>query len=169
MKSNRLPRGLRNNNPFNIKRSNETWFGKTEFPSSTLGLTRDPDFEQFRLLKYGVRAGLKLLYNYVYLYKLDTVYKVLARFAPRSENALDAYVEFVENIISNYSAYKLHCPYLPGSSLAGKRNLFFIMCYAIIRFENGINDNVCINFKLSPKSLSDTFNEFFPKYEFKNY
>lgn len=168
MKSNKLPRGLRNNNPFNIKKSSQPWKGKItilpydDFPSEQV-------FEVFSSLKYGVRAGLKLLYNYVYLYKLDTVYKVLERFAPRCENALDVYVEYVENTISNYSATKLHQPYLQGSSLIGKRNIFFIMCYAIIRYENGINDNVCINFHLTPKALSATFDEFFPNYTFKNY
>lgn len=167
MKSDKLPRGLRNNNPFNIKKSEQPWQGKITYllPLSDI----DPTFEQFTTLELGVRAGLKLLYRYVYVYKLDTVYKVLERFAPRCENALDAYCDYVENIIVDYKNLYHTIQYSKGSSLFGQRALFFVMCHAIIRFECGINLNQCVNFKLSPRSLSDIFVKYFPNYNFKNY
>lgn len=51
-------RGLRNNNPLNIRLSATTrWQGEVR-PS------RDRSFCQFESMAYGYRAGLKLLQNY---------------------------------------------------------------------------------------------------------
>lgn len=79
-------RGIRNNNPFNIKKSNYKWIGKVE--------SSDPVFEQFKDLKYGCRAGLKLLLNYVRK-GFDTPSKIIHRFAPTSENNTNNYIDFI--------------------------------------------------------------------------
>lgn len=55
-----ITRGVRNNNPFNIKMSNKNnWLGKVKHSSNT-----DGTFEQFISMKYGLRAGVRLLKNY---------------------------------------------------------------------------------------------------------
>ena len=161
MISSKLPRGLRNNNPFNIKKSLQPWQGKRTI--SPDGSKLDPTFESFQSMRYGVRAGLKLLYNYIYLYGDTTVYKILSRFAPRSENATDAYCQFIENyILSGID----NCGYCKDGSLVGNKRAFFKMCEGIIKYENGIGVNCLYNFKLDSKSLQDTFFYFFPNYNF---
>ncbi|PJC85707.1 structural protein [Vibrio sp. HA2012] len=80
-------RGVRNNNPLNIKRGND-WNGETDIPL-------DPVFESFKEPKYGFRAGAKLLRNYQSLYGLNTIRELINRFAPYSENNTQAYVAFV--------------------------------------------------------------------------
>lgn len=82
-------RGIRNNNPFNIKRSSSRWKGKVPFKDST-----DNTFEQFISPDYGLRAGIILLRNYVNQ-GYDTYRKVINRFAPSSENDVNKYLDFV--------------------------------------------------------------------------
>lgn len=47
-----LPRGIRNNNPLNVRKSNNNWVGKVE-PS------KDKAFEQFLTMEHGIRAAMK--------------------------------------------------------------------------------------------------------------
>lgn len=54
------PRGIRNNNPGNLKISNSPWNGKIPIAQNT-----DGTFEQFKSLAYGTRATIKLLKNYI--------------------------------------------------------------------------------------------------------
>ena len=51
------PRGIRNNNPLNIRKGNN-WQGEIS-PQS------DKEFEQFESMTMGVRAGMKILRNYI--------------------------------------------------------------------------------------------------------
>lgn len=56
-------RGLRNNNPGNIKYSdNNAWDGKIEYAKNT---DSGKTYEQFVSMPYGIRASLKLLQNYI--------------------------------------------------------------------------------------------------------
>ncbi len=80
-------RGVRNNNPLNIKRGND-WNGETDIP-------KDPVFESFKEPKYGFRAGAKLLRNYQNIYGLNTTRELITRFAPYNENHTDNYISFV--------------------------------------------------------------------------
>lgn len=80
-------RGLRNNNPFNIKKSKSDWYGKKQ-------VSTDPAFEQFTCMYFGIRAGMKLLCNYVDK-GFDTPRKIIERFAPRCENATSAYLSYI--------------------------------------------------------------------------
>lgn len=54
------PRGIRNNNPGNIKKGNAAWQGKISLANNT-----DGTFEQFVSFPYGARATIKLLKNYI--------------------------------------------------------------------------------------------------------
>ena len=82
-----LPRGLRNNNPLNI-RIGSTWIGEREHPT-------DNEFEQFVSLAYGVRAAFIILRRYIRRYKLNTVRLIVERWAPRTENETEKYIQFV--------------------------------------------------------------------------
>ena len=82
-----LPRGIRNNNPLNIRIGN-VWLGEVDNPT-------DLEFEQFVSMEYGLRAAFVLLRRYIRHYHLDTVQKIISRWAPRSENHTDSYVASV--------------------------------------------------------------------------
>lgn len=81
------PRGIRNNNPLNIRIGN-TWLG--EVSENT-----DKQFEQFVHIKYGLRAGFVLLRRYIKHYKLDTVNEIISRWAPNNENNTATYINRV--------------------------------------------------------------------------
>lgn len=82
-----IPRGIRNNNPLNIRIGN-TWLGEVADPS-------DPSFEQFVTMQYGVRAACVLLRRYIRHYKRTTIPAIIAAWAPACENNTDAYVKTV--------------------------------------------------------------------------
>ena len=82
-----MSRGLKNNNPGNIRLSGVKYRG--EVPSA------DPAFKQFAAMAWGYRAVFMLLYTYQMKHGLNTVRQMISRYAPPSENHTDAYVEFV--------------------------------------------------------------------------
>ena len=88
------PRGIRNNNPLNIRKGSN-WKG--ERPVQT-----DKSFEEFETMEMGIRAGFKLLKNYVTGYggkvkPYDTIDKIIRRWAPPTENATEKYIQFVSD------------------------------------------------------------------------
>ncbi|MDE1151418.1 MAG: hypothetical protein PW788_02680 [Micavibrio sp.] len=79
------PRGIRNNNPGNIRLSAQKWHGqKVE--------QHDTAFIEFETPLAGLRALMKLLLTYQAKYGLDTVESIINRFAPPHENATDYYI-----------------------------------------------------------------------------
>lgn len=86
-KGNNIPRGLRNNNPLNIRIGN-VWLGEVQHPD-------DPQFEQFISMKYGLRAAFVLLRRYIKHYKRQTIPDIIAAWAPSTENNTAKYVEVV--------------------------------------------------------------------------
>ena len=82
-----LPRGIRNNNPLNIRIGN-VWLG--EVPNPT-----DNEFEQFVSMFYGLRAGFILLRRYIRRYHLTTVPDIISRWAPNNENNTVKYIDTV--------------------------------------------------------------------------
>ena len=80
-------RGIRNNNPLNIRVGND-WQGEAF-------VSRDPSFETFSHSKFGFRAGAKILRNYQSIHGLNTVREMIYRFAPKNENDSDNYARFV--------------------------------------------------------------------------
>ena len=86
------PRGIRNNNPLNIRKGNN-WKG--ERPHQT-----DKAFEEFQSMEFGIRAGFIILRKYINGYfglttKFNTIEKIIRRWAPPSENATQKYIDFV--------------------------------------------------------------------------
>ena len=82
-----IPRGIRNNNPLNIRVGN-VWLG--EVPNPT-----DNEFEQFVSMFYGLRAGFILLRRYIRRYHLTTVPDIISRWAPNNENNTVKYIDTV--------------------------------------------------------------------------
>lgn len=83
------PRGIRNNNPLNIRKGN-SWQGERRVQT-------DAQFEQFESMQYGIRAGFKILRNYMSGYggrvkPLVTVHDIISRWAPASENDTCRYI-----------------------------------------------------------------------------
>lgn len=95
---NNLPRGLRNNNPLNIRRFDyNDWYGKITDSAST-----DQEFEQFRDPRYGFRAAFILIHRYIKNgYK--SVRDIIFRWAPPSDgNFTESYLKSV----CDYTGFK---------------------------------------------------------------
>jgi hypothetical protein len=82
------PRGIRNNNPGNVRKGKDRWTGLA--PQQT-----DPDFCVFTSPEYGIRCLVKLLLTYQEKYGCDTVGKIISRWAPKSENDTGGYINHV--------------------------------------------------------------------------
>lgn len=86
-----LPRGLRNNNPLNIRISGVSWRGKVPPCQNT-----DGSFEQFDTLQNGIRAALINIRTYIRKYRVNTPQTIIQRWAPASDgNNTAAYVATV--------------------------------------------------------------------------
>ena len=80
-----IPRGYRNNNPLNIRKSAaNAWKGKV-VPGS------DSAFEQFISMPYGYRAALYLIRKYIGQGN-NTIRKIVGKWAPPSENNTSSYI-----------------------------------------------------------------------------
>ena len=80
------PRGIRNNNPLNIRISTNRWKGK-------LSPSKDPAFEQFQNMTMGIRAAMVCIRTYIKRYRLTTPQAIIARWAPEPDhNDVAAYV-----------------------------------------------------------------------------
>lgn len=90
-----LPRGLRNNNPLNLRISNIKWRGKVPVQHNT-----DGAFEQFDTIVLGIRAAMCCLRTYINKYRLNTVQSIIFRWAPPTENNTSAYVRRVCELMS---------------------------------------------------------------------
>ena len=84
------PRGIRNNNPLNIRVGNN-WQGERK-PNT------DGAFEQFQTMQYGYRAAFKLLKTYMGKYRCHTIRQIIHKWAPPRENDTNAYVKRVAGI-----------------------------------------------------------------------
>ena len=85
------PRGIRNNNPLNIRRSGDKWQGLR-------ALQEDRAFCQFSTMEYGWRAAFVILCKTYYgKYKLRTIRDIVSRWAPAKENNTAAYIRHVSD------------------------------------------------------------------------
>ena len=79
-------RGIRNNNPLNIRRNPANqWQGLRPVQADKL-------FCQFKAMKWGLRAAIKLLDNYIRR-GAQTPRQIISRWAPPSENDTASYVQ----------------------------------------------------------------------------
>ncbi|MDD3028850.1 MAG: structural protein P5 [Alphaproteobacteria bacterium] len=79
------PRGIRNNNPGNLRRSKDPWQGLAE--SQT-----DEYFFVFKTPIYGIRALARTLIAYQDEHSLRTISQIINRWAPTNENDTAAYI-----------------------------------------------------------------------------
>lgn len=86
----KLPRGLRNCNPGNIRTTRDRWQGLR--PVQT-----DPEFFQFETMAWGYRALMRTLQNYRLRHGCRTVADFIGRWAPPTENDTAAYIRTVCN------------------------------------------------------------------------
>lgn len=89
MRNSSLPRGLRNNNPGNIRKNSDVFQGEKT--------SSDKEFKQFKSMAYGYRAIFKILSNYGRNYHLKTIRQMISRWAPENENNTDAYIKAVSD------------------------------------------------------------------------
>ena len=81
-------RGIRNDNPLNIRHGKSQWVGMREKQT-------DKSFVQFTARVYGYRAAFVLLRNYIGKGK-DTIGKIIAKWAPSSDgNNTQSYINYV--------------------------------------------------------------------------
>lgn len=120
------PRGIRNNNPGNIRNSERNdWKGEVSKADK-----KDQAFEEFETMSDGVRAMMRLLQKYQRLYNLHTVKEIVERWAPRNENNTAAYVRTV--------CKEMQMPECCGLDLTDKGTMWALvdaMCYV----ENGVH------------------------------
>ncbi len=83
-----LPRGIRNYNPGNLRRSADPWQGLAAEQS-------DAEFFQFASAKWGIRALARTLIAYQDRVGLKTIKQMIGRWAPPNENDTGAYVRAV--------------------------------------------------------------------------
>lgn len=116
------PRGIRNNNPGNI-RWGDDWKGLVPKDQRT-----DKSFCQFTTPEYGIRAMIIILRNYQRKYGLNTVSGFIKRWAPPNENNTQAYINSVA----------LATGVTPDQRIDTSDSRFMIkLLQAIIKHENG--------------------------------
>ena len=82
-----IPRGLRNNNPLNIRHSADSFQGEIK--------GEDKAFKTFISMAYGYRAAFVTLATY-HSRGLNTIEKIVTRWAPPNENNTAGYIAKVE-------------------------------------------------------------------------
>lgn len=83
-----MTRGIRNNNPGNIRHGTSRWQGMS-------AAQPDKEYVTFDSPLYGIRAMAKLLTNYASRYGLDTIRGIITRWAPPIENITASYIDNV--------------------------------------------------------------------------
>lgn len=93
-----LPRGLRNNNPLNLRKTNTEWKGKI-IPGT------DPDFEQFIDMLWGIRAAFINVRTLMRRTPGCNIKQLIYMWAPPADgNNTGEYVRQVETL-SHYSQF----------------------------------------------------------------
>lgn len=128
-KSSGAPRGIRNNNPGNIRDGNDKWQGMSKIDA-------DKSFVEFDDPTWGIRALAVTLVTYQDKHKLRSIRAIISRWAPPNENNTEAYVAAVAKA----------CHVAPDESVNVHK--YEVMCplvEAIIRHENGQGPKTTLN------------------------
>ena len=112
-------KGIRNNNPGNIRKGKIKWNGV---------VGNDGQFLKFATPEDGIRALSRLLRVYVLKHHLDTPEKIMHRWAPPKENPTKNYVGFVAQKLGKKPTDKVDLK---------NQNEFAKLVAAIIEFETG--------------------------------
>lgn len=119
-----MPRGMRNNNPGNIRISSAKWQGKLPVSENT-----DGAFEQFNGYAWGVRAMIVLLRGYIDRDGLTTLRGILNKYAPPSENHTGKYV----NTVAQWTGIG------PDQAITSDVAFLRKIVPALARYENGMD------------------------------
>lgn len=115
-------RGIRNNNPGNLRPSSDTWKGQSGVDNGING-----PYLIFESAEYGIRALYKNLMTYRNKYNLITITGIINRWAPPSDkNDTPAYIAAVAKEIKKSATATLSLSDYPA------------LLKAIIKHENGI-------------------------------
>lgn len=117
-----MTRGLRNNNPLNIRKDGQKWQG--EKTQST-----DSQFKQFITMAYGYRAAFVNLATYRER-GWNTIESIITHWAPPSENNTIAYIKHV----SEWSGVPKDKKLLKS----GSKDDYIAIVAAMSRVENGV-------------------------------
>lgn len=112
------PRGIRNNNPGNI-RHGSPWQGMAKEQT-------DKDYIQFLTPEYGIRAISKTLSTYANKYNIKTVRGIISRWAPPSENDTESYIQTVADKLGVTPTQTISIDYYKAGLIE-----------AIVKHENG--------------------------------
>lgn len=119
----KIPRGIRNCNPGNIRITKDKWQGLRTVQT-------DKEFFQFEEMKWGYRALIRTLQNYRKKHGCNTVADFIRRWAPSNENDTSAYIMSV-------------CKYLGIPSVfvpdVNDRETMCALAAAISKHENGVD------------------------------
>ena len=119
-----LPRGVRNNNPGNIREAaggGTAWVGERTTDD-------DPSFEEFETPTMGFRALARTLLTYRRRHGLRTIAGIVARWAPPNENDTPAYIAFVSRLMQAEPDLEIDVE---------NRPTLIVLCSAIARKECG--------------------------------
>lgn len=119
------PRGIRNNNPLNIRHNGDRFLGEV-VPG------RDRAFKQFTSMAYGYRAAFVILGSYLSR-GLNTVEKIIRAWAPPTQNSTESYIAHVVQR-SGVGRNKV----LTAESGSEYRKIVAAMCHC----ENGVPANM---------------------------
>lgn len=126
-----LPRGLRNNNPGNLVRTNISWQGKVPHAQNP-----DTQFEQFTQLRYGLRAMMIDIAGDI-AEGTNTLTALINEYAPSHENNTQSYINFVSQATG----------LLPNVSIPMNKTIFWAIVKAKVMMENGM--------QLAPQYVTD--------------
>lgn len=136
-----LPLGMRNNNPGNIEENAINWVGQIK-PST------HNRFAQFELYKFGIRAMMKLLYNYMTIHNRRSVEEIILKWAPLGDNSQASVTNYI-NSVSQYIGVN------PSDYLVIEYNTIANLTIAMAAVENGRADAV------TPNQTQQVYEEFF--------
>lgn len=80
---------------------------------------------------YSIRALIVLLRNYINSYDVNTVERIISRFAPSSENDTKSYIKYVEDCIFAHGGNP--------DDIVVDTYPFFILCRSICYYETGFD------------------------------
>lgn len=123
-------RGIRNFNPMNLRFDpSNRWQGRATMDQRLPEQVREREFEVFIKPEYGIRAGAVLLTTYFDRYGLNTLDRIIPRYAPSSENNTEAYIRAVSAATGFQPAQPLDLH---------DYGVMRPLVLAIIRHENGV-------------------------------
>ena len=124
---NYTPRGLRNCNPLNIKRSHSLFQGLADEQT-------DPVFYRFKTIAWGYRAAFITLRTYIQKHGICTIREIISRWAPPGDRNDTAHYIKMVCCLTGFKADDIMDPY-------DSRKMIPLVC-AMSRIENG--ERACI-------------------------